>query len=161
MPVIELRTEIAACREIVFDLSRSIVVHMHSAEDTGEVAVAGVTEGLIGMGGQVTWEARHFGVKQRLAVEITRFQRPEHFQDRMISGAFKSMKHDHWFAESGTHTIMTDRFEFESPLGLLGKMVDRWVLTAYMTRFLEKRNSILKKLAESHDWKNYAGVSDV
>jgi ligand-binding SRPBCC domain-containing protein len=48
----------------------------------------------------------------------------------MISGAFKRMVHDHEFAEHATGTLMRDRFEFTSPLGILGKIADWLFLTS-------------------------------
>src|SRR3954471_6942438 len=145
MPVIELSTVIRAPRERVFDLARSIDAHQNSTGGTEERAVAGVTKGLIGMDGEVTWEARHFGVRQRLTVRVTALDRPKHFQDVMISGKFKSMVHDHEFAEHPEGTLMSDRFEFKSPLGVLGKIVDWLFLTSYMRRFII-RNKTLKHL---------------
>jgi len=114
-----------------------------------------VTGGLIGLNDEVTWEARHLGLKQRLTVRVTEFNYPQHFQDIMVAGAFKSMKHDHEFLEHPTGTQMNDLFEFQSPLGVLGRIVDQVFLRAYMERFLIQRNSILKKLAESKEWSRY------
>ena len=155
MPTIELSTVIRAPRERVFDLARSIDAHQDTTSATEERAVAGVTRGLIGMGDEVTWEARHFGVRQRLTVRVTAFERPKHFQDIMISGAFKSMLHDHDFAEHPTGTLMRDRFEFESPLGILGRIADWLFLTSYMRRFLVRRNEVLEQLAQSKEWSRY------
>lgn len=155
MPVIELSTVIRAPRERVFDLARSIEAHQDSTGGTGERAVAGVTRGLIGLGEEVTWEAVHFGIRQRLSVRITKFDRPSHFQDVMLTGAFRSMVHDHTFLEHPEGTLMEDRFEFIAPLGIFGRIAERLFLTAYMRRFLEKRNAVLKGLAESEDWKCY------
>jgi len=73
----------------------------------------------------------------------------------MISGAFKSMAHDHRFSEHPEGTLMSDRFEFVSPLGILGKIADRLFLTTYMRRFLVRRNEVLKLLAESAEWGRY------
>ena len=155
MPVIKLWTTIAAPPERVFDLARSIDAHQHSAAGTHERAVAGVTHGLIGLGDEVTLEARHFWIRQRLTVRITGFERPLRFQDCMVSGAFKFMKHDHEFVAETPGTLMVDRFEFESPFGIPGRVVDRLFLTGYMRRFLVRRNKVLKDLAESEDWKKY------
>ena len=155
MSVIHLETVISAPRERVFDLARSIDAHQDTAEHTGERAIAGVTSGLLGAGEEVTWEARHFGVKQRLRVRMTKFDRPNHFQDRMIEGAFGQMTHDHSFEEREGKTVMIDNFEFCSPLGLVGRIVDRAFLESYMRRFIEKRNRILKHTAESDDWQKY------
>ena len=157
MPVIELSTIISAPPQRVFDLARSIDAHQDSTGGTGERAVAGVTKGLIGMNDQVTWEARHLGVRQRLTVKITAFDPPRHFQDVMVSGAFKSMVHDHEFSAHPQGTLMRDRFEFKSPFGILGGMVDRLFLASYMRRFIVERNKVLKQLAESTEWARYLG----
>jgi ligand-binding SRPBCC domain-containing protein len=117
--------------------------------------VAGVTKGLIGLDDEVTWEARHLGLRQKLTVRITVFDRPRHFQDVMIAGAFKSMAHDHPFAVHPVGTLMGDRFEFKSPFGLLGAMIDRVFLASYLRGFLVRRNEVLKNLAESAEWRRY------
>ena len=155
MPVIRLSTQISAPAERVFDLARSIDAHQQSALVTYERAVAGITHGLIGMAEEVTWEARHFGISQRLTVRVTEFERPSHFQDVMVAGAFKSMKHDHEFIAQPPGTLMKDHFEFESPFGMIGRLFDWLFLLGYMRRFLVRRNQVLKELAESEDWKKY------
>ncbi len=155
MPVLEISTLIRAPRERVFDLARSVDAHQDSTGGTQERAVAGVTTGLIGLDGVVTWEARHFGIRQRLSVRITAFDRPRHFQDTLVSGAFSSMVHDHWFNEQPDGTLMRDRFEFTSPLGILGKIANGLFLTSYMRAFLVRRNAVLKQLAESEGWRRY------
>jgi ligand-binding SRPBCC domain-containing protein len=155
MPVIELSTVISAPRERVFDLARSIDAHQQTTRGTQERAVAGVTRGLIGMGDEVTWEARHLGVRQRLSVRVTAFDRPKHFQDIMISGAFSSMIHDHHFAEHPTGTLMRDRFQFTSPMGLLGRIVDWLFLEGYLRRLIIRRNEVLKRLADSPEGDTY------
>ncbi|HEX4342320.1 MAG TPA: SRPBCC family protein [Verrucomicrobiae bacterium] len=155
MPIIHLQTAIAAPPERVFDLARSIDAHQDSTPGTHERAIAGVTHGLIGLNEEVTWEARHLGIKQKLSVRITEFERPFRFQDTMIRGAFKHMKHDHEFIAQPPGTLMVDRFEFESPCGILGSLFDRFFLYGYMRRFLVRRNQVLKNLAESEDWRKY------
>jgi len=155
MTVINLVTSINAPSERVFDLARSIDAHMASTEATSERAVGGVTSGLIGLGQQVTWEATHFGVKQRLTVRMTRFDRPREFADEMITGAFRSMKHTHEFIDHQGMTEMRDRFEFEAPLGFLGRIAEQLFLAGYMRRFLVIRNAALKQLAESDGWQRF------
>ena len=70
MPVIETETLVAAPIEQVFDLSRSIDFHQESTPGTNERAVAGRASGLIELGETVTWEATHFGVRQRLTLSL-------------------------------------------------------------------------------------------
>ncbi len=75
MTTIRLRTPINAPAERCFDIARSIDLHVQSQIRHREEAIAGVTTGLIGMDDDVTWRARHFGVRQTMTVRITRFDR--------------------------------------------------------------------------------------
>jgi ligand-binding SRPBCC domain-containing protein len=155
MALIEVSTEIAAPVERCFDLARSIDFHQVTVRKSGETAVAGRTSGLIGPGETVTWRARHLGVWQHLTVRITAYSRPDHFRDVMVKGAFRAMQHDHHFHARRGSTVMVDRFEFRSPLGPLGAAVDGLFLKAYLQRFLEERNQILKAAAESDQWRPF------
>jgi ligand-binding SRPBCC domain-containing protein len=155
MPVIELTTRIEAPIGRVFDLSRSIDLHTQSAAGTRERAVAGVVAGLIGPGQEVTWRARHFGIWQSLTVRIAAFERPTHFADEMLRGAFKRMEHHHYFETVDHGTVMRDVFSFQSPLGILGRIADRVFLARHMTRFLIERNRIIKTAAESDRWSQF------
>jgi ligand-binding SRPBCC domain-containing protein len=155
MPVVKLETQIDAPIERVFDLARSIDLHQHSMQHTGERAVGGITSGLIDLGQTVTWEAVHFGVKQRLTSKITICDRPTHLQDIMVNGAFKGFTHDHFLVEVETGTAMKDVFDYSSPLGVLGNMADLLFLEKYMTGLLRKRNAIIKQAAESEDWRQF------
>jgi ligand-binding SRPBCC domain-containing protein len=155
--VLSLETRIAAPPALVFDLARSIDLHLQTSSRTRERVVAGVSAGLIGPGESVTWEARHFGVWFRLRVRITAFERPGHFRDEQEEGIFKRMVHDHWFEPSGAGTLMRDRFLFEAPLGVAGRAAERAFLSWYFQRFLEGRNRQIRRVAESGDAKRFVG----
>lgn len=155
MPVIHLTTVINAPIERCFDLSRSIDLHMASTSKTNERAIAGVTKGLINKGEQVTWLAKHFGINQKLTAQITEMDFPHSFTDVQLKGAFKSMKHVHTFEQKGEQTIMNDKFEFESPMGFIGELFNKFILSAYMKRFLIERNEVIKTISESNEWKKY------
>lgn len=149
MPKIVIETYIAANCHIVFDLARSIDLHKLSAQNTNEEAIGGRTVGLMELGDTVTWRARHLGIYQRLTSKMTAMDRPTQFTDEMIKGAFKSFKHVHNFQAIGENkTKMVDIFEYESPLGFLGNIADNLFLESYMTRFLKRRNAIIKQYAE-------------
>jgi ligand-binding SRPBCC domain-containing protein len=158
VPVIEITTEIRAPIERTFDLARSVDLHMDSTAQTGERAIAGVTSGLMALGQEVTWRARHLGIWQHLTSRITEFERPFHFRDSMVRGAFRRFDHDHFFAQRGEFTIMRDVFDFQSPFGILGRVADRLFLTGYMRRFLQTRCTLIKTVAESAEWRPYLNV---
>lgn len=153
MPIIEIKTIIKAPIAIVFDLARSIDLHKISTQHTNEVAIAGVTSGLIGLNESVTWQARHFGVYQNLTSKITAFEKPNYFVDEMQQGIFKSFQHKHLFTATDDGTLMTDIFDYKSPLGWLGSIADALFLKNYLKRLLEKRNAIIKEFAETEKWK--------
>jgi ligand-binding SRPBCC domain-containing protein len=153
MPKIELATEIKADKKIVFDLSRSIDLHKISTQHTNEEAVAGKTTGLIELHESVTWKAKHFGVYQLLTSKITEFESPNYFIDEMENGAFKWFRHKHIFVDTKNGTLMTDIFEYESPLGFVGICADKLFLKKYMINLLEKRNKTIKEFAETEKWK--------
>jgi len=148
MPRIELFTFINAPIQKVFDLSRSIDLHMESTKRTGERSIAGRTSGLIELDETVTWRARHFGIWQNLTSKITELQRPNLFVDEMVSGTFKSFRHEHHFSEVDEHIMMKDVFVFESPFGILGRLANWLFLKRYMTNLLKVRNEVIKKAAE-------------
>src|SRR5688500_6018922 len=143
MPVIELTTIIRAPINVCFDLARSIDLHKLSTAGTGEEAIDGVTFGLIGMGEEVTWRARHFGITQSLTSRITSFDYASYFRDEMPLGIFIKIKNTHMFQESCAVTVMNDIFAFQSPRGIIGKVFNRLILTRYLTHQMEKRNQIV------------------
>lgn len=153
MPIIKLQTFIHADISIVFDLARSIDLHLLSTKETNERAIAGKTSGLIELGESVTWRAKHFGVYQELSSKITAFNPPYFFEDTMVKGAFKSFTHQHIFERTEAKTLMKDVFEFEAPLGILGTWANKLFLVRYLTQLLEKRNAVIKEAAESEQWK--------
>lgn len=153
MPVIKLQIEIRAEIQICFDLARSIDLHKISLEKTNETAIAGTTSGLINFGEFVTWEAMHFGFRQRLTSEITAFRSPKHFRDEQVNGIFEYLIHDHYFEEKGMVVLMTDIFNYQAPLGFLGSIAETLFLTRYLTRLLTERNNIIKQYAETDQWK--------
>ena len=65
--------------------------------------------------------------------KIVLFDRPRHFRDSMIRGAFARFDHDHTFEPHAGGTRMTDDFDFTAPLGVLGTIVDTLVLHRYLT----------------------------
>ncbi|WP_299228053.1 SRPBCC family protein [uncultured Psychroserpens sp.] len=148
MPLIEIKTLIKADIQTCFDLSRDIDFHKASLKHSNEKAIAGRTSGLIELNEWVTWEAKHFGVNQHLTSKITQFDRPNYFVDEMVSGAFKSFKHEHIFQTKNEATLMIDKFHFQSPFGILGKIANVLFLKRYMTQLLTTRNVFLKSKAE-------------
>jgi ligand-binding SRPBCC domain-containing protein len=155
---LEELTLIRAPIERCFDLARSVEVHLAGNIHYGEAAMAtaGVTSGLIGLGESVTWRAKHFGIWQKLTSKITAMDRATYFQDVMVQGVFRSMKHDHFFRSLlPGKTEMRDVFCFAAPLGILGRLAEIVVLRRYMQALLRERNEVIREIAESLEWRKY------
>ncbi|MBE1554949.1 SRPBCC family protein [Sporosarcina limicola] len=110
MPLVKHSEFIQVPIERCFDLARDVDVHIHirTTIRTKEKAVGGVMAGLLEAGDVVTWEAIHFGVRQRLTAKITEMNRPYVFKDIMVKGAFHSFSHIHEFIEKDGGTVMTN-----------------------------------------------------
>lgn len=149
MSRIYLKTLINADIHTVFDLARNIDLHQRSTAKTYEKAIAGRTSGLIEENETVTWRAKHLGVYQNLTTKIISMEKPNQFTDEMQQGAFKSLHHQHIFKTEQGKTLMIDIFDFESPLGIIGKIFNRVFLKNYLKNFLLERNQLIKTTAES------------
>ncbi|MGD6901195.1 SRPBCC family protein [Bacillus infantis] len=148
MPTIRHSQFIKAPIEVCFDLARNVEVHTQTTSKTQERAVEGVTSGLLEKSDMVTWEAVHFGIRQRLTAKVTVMEKPYRFVDIMVKGAFKSFVHTHEFLEEAEGTVMIDTFQYESPFGLLGIAADKLFLERYMREFIVLRAEGLRELAE-------------
>jgi hypothetical protein len=142
----------------VFDLSRSVEVHLlanvHGNEQA--LAISGVTTGLVDLGRQVTWRAKHFGLWHNLTSEATAVEPPTYFQVTMVKGIFRFMQADHLFRSlpSGV-TELRDIFVIAAPLPILGPIAEALFLRRYMMALNRERNTVIKQLAESDEWQRY------
>jgi ligand-binding SRPBCC domain-containing protein len=145
----EVVTLVRAPLELVFDTSLSVETHTSSMRATRERAVAGVTSGLLALGDQVTWQARHFGLTWRLTSTISACARPSFFVDEQVAGPFRRWRHEHRFRATDEGTLMEDVVDFAAPLGPLGALADLLVLRRHLTGLILVRNRHIKDLTEA------------
>jgi ligand-binding SRPBCC domain-containing protein len=149
MAMIVVETLIHAPREICFDLARDVTAHAESAAFSAEKVVEpGRTSGLLELGDLVTFEGKHFGVRQRFTTRITKLDRPSQFVDEMVNGAFSSLRHIHEFHAQDGGTLMRDVLDWQSRLGFLGRLADRLFLERHMSWFVTTKQRRLKEIAE-------------
>ncbi|MEO6961592.1 MAG: hypothetical protein ABIY90_06475 [Puia sp.] len=89
-----------------------------SIEQINEKA-GGRTSGLIQLGETVKWKTTHFNLNFAIIIKIVELIRPYHYTDEMIKDPFKQFRHQHIFEKTFDGTLMTDRLDFKSPLGIL------------------------------------------
>ena len=148
MTTIVLETRILAPIEVCFDLARDVDAHVKTSSTTGERAVGGRTSGLLELGDTVTFEAVHFGIRQRLTSKIIELDRPKRFVDETVEGAFASLRHTHEFFVEGTSVLMRDTLTWRSPLGPLGVVADLLFVRRHMHEFMVSKQRQLKADAE-------------
>ena len=102
----ECESRVSAPIETVFDLALSIDAHKGSMDAFDEQAIGGLTSGQIGLGQEVTWRARHFGVHWTMTSRIVELERPARFVDQQVKGPFGSFRHEHRFASFGGVTAL-------------------------------------------------------
>jgi ligand-binding SRPBCC domain-containing protein len=146
---IRVETLIQAPIERCFDLARSVEAHVESTSKTEERVVAGKTEGLFELGDSVKWEGRHFGLRLRQGSTITRSEPPHVFVDEGVSGPLNGFRHVHQFVAEGGGTLMVDTFEYELPMGWLGRVADGLAVERHLRRLLTDRAAYLKAKAEA------------
>jgi ligand-binding SRPBCC domain-containing protein len=143
---ISIDTLIDAPPDVCFDLARDVVVHAESAAFSGERLVEpGRGSGLLEVGDLVTFEGRHFGIRQHFTAKITRIERPHLFIDEMVRGAFRSLRHIHEFHAVGEGTLMRDTLEWRAPFGWLA---DPLFLRRHMEWFVRTKQQNLKRIIE-------------
>lgn len=147
------RIVIRAPIERCFALSTSITLVQRVL---GMHAVRGRTAGFVTAGDTVLWKGWQLGLPQLHESHIDPFQRPTFFRDSMIAGRFHSFHHDHHFAQQPDHsTLLRDELHFSMPFGTAGAIAGRLLLVPHIRRLLHHRFNLLKRLAESDDWRHY------
>jgi ligand-binding SRPBCC domain-containing protein len=124
-------------------------------ETIGMRPIAGRTSGFIDSEDQITWYGWKFGIPHLHESRITAYERPSFFQDTMLRGKFKRYQHDHILAAIGGLTMLNDRIRFSLPLGWVGDIVAKRVLVPYLSKMIRNRLRLLKRIAESDDWRDY------
>lgn len=155
METIRLETWIDAPVERCFLLSLNIDLHVASVRSTREQAIDGVTTGLIGEGQTVTFRARHLGLWRRHTSRVEAVRPYSYFRDVMVDGVFHRFEHEHHFAAMDDGTRMRDEIRFTAPWGRIGRILARRALV----RVLKQRRDVLKRVAESEEWRQYLDSS--
>jgi len=141
--------------ERCFKLSLNVDLHVASTRSAGERVVDGSATGVLGAGGLVTWSGRHFGIRFSHTSIIDACRPPMYFRDVMVTGVFDFFEHEHHFAVMNDGTRMRDEVRFSAPLGLLGPVAEKLFLRRHLVRLLKQRNAVIKRVAESAEWRRY------
>lgn len=76
-----------------------------------------------------------------------------YFREVMAAGMFRHFEHDHHFAPMDDGTRMRDEIRFSVRMGPMGKVWGATVLRTMLMRMLIAKNTELKHIAETTEWK--------
>lgn len=121
----------------------------------GMKPIEGKIRGMLAPGDKLLWAGWKFGFPQMHETLISRFEAPVFFQDTMGRGRFKRFQHDHHLFYIDGRTVLNDKIRFTLPLSWAGRLVARAILVPYLARVLRRRLKLLKRIAESQEWRKY------
>jgi len=141
-------------------IQRCFALSTHLAvveRELGMHPVEGRAGGLVTAGDTVRWEGLQLGFANYHVslIEPDTWDPPHFFQDRMIDGRFRSFEHDHCFIDATTGTFLDDCIRFTTPLGWAGELAGRMVLVPHILGLMRRRFALLKRLAETEEWREY------
>jgi ligand-binding SRPBCC domain-containing protein len=119
------------------------------------------TTGLVTASDTIRWQGMQLGFPNyhvSLIVPET-WDPPHFFQDRMIAGRFKSFEHDHRLTETAEGTRLDDEVRFSMKLRWGGALTGRAIVAPHIRRLMRRRFYLLKRLAETDEWKQYVAAS--
>src|SRR6185437_7153242 len=148
-----LTTWMDAPLERCFRLATSIDLHVASAADTRESAIGGVTSGELGDGDSVEWRGRHFGRWVTHTSKVDGWRPFSYFREVMTKGWFARFEHEHHFAVMDDGTRMRDEIRFAAS-GIVGTLAAKLV-RRHLIGMLRRRNALIKRAAESEQWRQY------
>ncbi|GGO13687.1 SRPBCC family protein [Micromonospora parathelypteridis] len=148
--LIEIVSVIGAAPNVVFDLELDVDVHAASLQGSQETATTSTGQRHLTLGDEVTFRARHLGLRWCMTSRITAYERPYRFVDEQTRGPFRALRHEHHFqALAGGATKMTDRLSISAPMGPLGVAVTRLLIAPYLRQLLKRRAAHIKNVAEA------------
>ena len=98
-----------------------------------------LSDASVRQGTTIGYTIKWLGLPMKWDSLIDRYEEDVCFADRMIRGPFRSWHHLHHFAPVSGGVEMTDRVEYEMPLGLLGDLAHSMMVKRQLQSIFEYR----------------------
>jgi ligand-binding SRPBCC domain-containing protein len=106
----------------------------------------GIRGSPVDVGTTIGYRIRWLGVSITWVSRITEFERNRRFVDVQIRGPYRSWRHEHTFWERHGETLMRDGVHHELPLGILGKIVHRLLVSPQLSAIFYYRVSHIGRI---------------
>lgn len=102
------------------------------------------------VGSQAIIETHLLGViPVRWVAEHTVYDPPRMFEDKQISGPFKSWHHRHVVESHMEGALLRDEIEYEAPFGVIGKTLAPVLIVPRLQRLFQYRHQVTREWCES------------
>jgi len=146
MPEFETRLTLPQPRDKVFDFLVRTEYLLQLIPPDSQMKVVSVPE-ILQTGSRLEFEATAFGQSVKIVHEITDCVTPHRLTEMQIQGLFKRWQHVHLVEDDGEgRSVAIDRIEFEPPTGLLGFIVTRQRIVAYLESLFAHRHQLMRKV---------------
>ncbi len=97
-------------------------------------------------GALIDYRLSLFGVPFPWRTEIEIWEPGVRFVDRQLRGPYRRWHHTHTFEDAPGGTLMTDRVEYQVPLGPLGELARRLFVTRQVEGIFDHRRRVIEAL---------------
>ena len=103
----------------------------------------------ITLGTRLAFELGGFGPLQKVVHEISVFEPPNRFVERLVSGPLPVFVHEHVVEAQGEGSVVIDRIDFEPPGGFIGLLVNEAkILESLKAAFAHRHRSLKEHLEQ-------------
>ena len=153
MSALHVTNFIAAPADIVFDLSRHILLQKKAMEKIGAQQVRGVSSGLRSLDDAVMWGLSVLKKTFVFTLSISDYRPNEQITEEISKSALESFRHVRHIKAIKNGTLVIDEITYTLPEKWWASWVDRFFLRKKINDLLVAKNKILKEYAESNKWR--------
>jgi ligand-binding SRPBCC domain-containing protein len=113
----------------------------------------GGSEGLMGLEDKISFRLTFLGRTRELVTRIDALEFPDMFNSTLVRGTFKRLRHQHFFKPIENGTLLIDLLEYEPAFGAFGRLADNLVVRAFLRKYLDAKNRLIKQYAEGEKWR--------
>jgi hypothetical protein len=99
---------------------------------------------VIAEGATIDYRLRVGPVPIRWRTLIASFEPGRRFVDLQAAGPYRAWWHEHSFRAEGRRTVMEDRVYYTPPLGMLGRLANRFFIVPALRRIFQYRGDVIR-----------------
>ena len=96
------------------------------------------------MGAMIDYRVRVGPLPVRWRTRITTWEPGRRFADLQEKGPYRFWWHEHTFQADGPRTVMEDRVYYTPPLGLFGRLANRFFIRSTLRKIFQYRGDVIR-----------------